>query len=1302
MRYWKGTAEQIALAYAAVSVVWILGSGWVVSHFPAPLDSILESIKGLGFVAVTALALFWAMRARERQLRAETDRLTRVMELAPVGIELMDADAHPVASNRAALEMREMSEEERRHLTHDEMRWTVSRLDGVPLAGAEMPASIALNDGTESTQEMRIEWPSGLVKYVSATAAPLYAASGEVSGAVLVMSDISEHVRAELDLRREKDQAQLYFDTAEVLLVVADIDGVISKINRKGCEVLGIEGRCDAVGRSMIDTYYAPETRDSVRQSLAEWIASGAPPREISRTLVRKDGTRRILRGRVVGMPDDTGAVTRLLLSGEDVTDRETARQALAHEAALNAAILNAADAFIVVYEADGVISDVNQYVERISGYSRAELVGRRLAGFLADSTATALTKPDDVDFEAPGLRHYFEIGWRCKDGDVRVLSWSSSAMRDQCGDVERYVGVAIDMTARVEMEEELRRSELLRDSLFRNVPLGVVMLEAIMDDDGAPLDFRYVDSNPAFADLVKVDPSAMRGQTLRGVHAVESLDWMDAYAAVAMSGEPLVRSGTLNGGSSSYEVLVFSQGDGSLGVLFTDTTERERAATELRLSEAKFRNFVDYTYDWEYWVDTDQRVLYTSPSCERISGYKPEDFSADPGLIRSMIFPDDGEIFDHHAQAMDAGEINSVDYRIVTKSGEIRWVEHHCVPVLSAEGKPLGRRGSNRDVTSRKMSDAELRESHERLDFALQAVHMGTWDWDPAAGIVRFDDVTCALLGHPPGTTELTEERFNVVVHPDDLDQVTAAGHRAFDNEEQFAEEYRVIHSDGRVRWLVNRGRVRRGVDGKPDLLMGVVWDATDTIQTRELQVAKEAAEEASLAKSAFLASMSHEIRTPMNAILGFSQVMAQDSSLSVEQRERLEIINRSGEHLLAIINDVLEMSKIEAGRSEPRLSAFEVRELMADLERLFRLRAGQKGLQFEAIVAEEVPRFVVSDQGKLRQVLLNLLGNAVKFTHAGMVSALISAQTVDGQMRLLTVVADTGPGISDKDASRLFGYFEQTEAGRQSDEGTGLGLAISREYVHLLGGEISVESQEGVGSQFSFWIPVTAAQDSRSGRGQESRRAISIVRTRESYRILVADDSVDNCELLRQLLVPVGFEVRSVHDGAQAVAEYRAWSPDLVLMDMRMPVMDGREAVTRIRDLDPDARIVVVTAAALADGRREALQLGVDGFVSKPFRAAELFSTIGGLLELGYVYEAPIPEPLGDIDSLRASLAGVPADLIEELRVATVVADFDMVSRLVKRVAECNADAAAMLTVMASRFDGEGILSALPKVDE
>ena len=451
----------------------------------------------------------------------------------------------------------------------------------------------------------------------------------------------------------------------------------------------------------------------------------------------------------------------------------------------------------------------------------------------------------------------------------------------------------------------------------------------------------------------------------------------------------------------------------------------------------------------------------------------------------------------------------------------------------------------------------------------------------------------------------------------------------------------------------------------------------------SHQLEQTAEAANTANRAKSEFLANMSHELRTPLNAILGFAQLMQRDATAQNDQAKRphaeyLDIISRSGEHLLNLINDVLSMAKIESGRTTFDPVSFDLRYLLRTLEEMLRMRAEAKALQLFVEVGAAVPQYIKTDEGKLRQVLVNLVGNAIKFTQVGHVTLQVSAveplpDEVIESHAICIRVKDTGPGIPPEDVNHLFDPFYQASVTRTAQQGTGLGLTISQKFVGLMGGEITVQTVSEQGSVFSFCIEAMPA----SLEDLPSRplgEVVGLAAGEPKYRILVVEDIFSARRLLVDLLSLAGFEVQATPNGKEAITLTKIWHPHLIWMDMRMPVMDGYEATRQIRKMNnnPEPKIIALTASAFEEERTAILDSGCDDLVRKPFRTDAIFSKIAEHLGVKYLYaDEPAKPKVPDLPGLEPkALLVMPELWRSHFHQAALEVDADALQSLIDQI--------------------------------
>jgi PAS domain S-box-containing protein len=499
------------------------------------------------------------------------------------------------------------------------------------------------------------------------------------------------------------------------------------------------------------------------------------------------------------------------------------------------------------------------------------------------------------------------------------------------------------------------------------------------------------------------------------------------------------------------------------------------------------------------------------------------------------------------------------------------------------------------------------LCESEERKELALLGANLGTWDWQVKTGVVTFNERWAEMLGYELSEIKPSVSMWEELVHAEDMLKVQPIlnahlkGHT-----NSYEAEHRMKHKLGHWIWVLDMGRViERDAGGKAQRVCGTHLDITERKHVEAEQRKRLQAEAENLAKSRFLASMSHEIRTPMNAVLGYTQILLRESGLTAQQKDYLEIIDRSGDHLLSVIDEVLDLARAESGEVSLILSDVELPVLLLEIKRMFDLQASEKAIELTLTFSETVPLTLCTDAVKIRQVMINVLGNALKFTDEGSISIQVSSVELDEKNVHVTIeVTDTGCGVKSNEIEPIFVPFVQTEAGSLK-AGTGLGLAVSRELARQLGGELSATSELGVGSVFSFEF-----QAERIGpltRSPSERQILKLAPGTRPPNVLVVDDQM----MLTQMLSKAGLAVTTASSGQEALTAFAAQRPELLLLDMQLPGMDGLEVIRRIGTLTGGAEVpvVIVSASALHIVKTNALNAGADGFLRKPLREEQLF---------------------------------------------------------------------------------------------
>jgi PAS domain S-box-containing protein len=1188
--------------------------------------------------------------------------------------------------------------------------------------------------------------------------------------------EIRERQQVEAALRESQLKYQTLFEILSVGLSITDQQGNLIEANPASEKILGI----------------SLTAHNQRRHDAPEWQvirADGTPMPASELASVRALTENRVIENSEAGLVKPSGEITWLSITAApiplpgygvaiaymDTTERRRAEEALRESEERFRATFEQAAVGICHCRLDQQFFLFNQKFCDIIGYTPEETQGL---------TYTDITHPDDLKVESDYVRkilagtqssYSIEKRYIRKDGSLVWVNVTGALVRSAAGEIKYGVVVVEDISERKRIEEALRESQQKYQTLFEIFPMGI----SLTDKTGKLIEVNRA-SEPILGlsavehtqrkydapdwKIIRPDGSPMPASEFASVRALEENKVVDNIEmGIAKP----------NGEISWISVTAapIPLPDYGVAIAYVDITERKRTALALQQSEERFRTLANFTYDWEYWKAPDGTFIYVSPSCERITGYRAEEFLNDASLLAAIVHPDDRTaLIEHLCEQVENPQVFSTDFRIITPSGEVRWISHVCQPVHSADGRWLGQRASNRDISDRKLAEERLRQSEERFRNLVETISDWVWEIDENLVYTYASPKVSDLLGYtaqeiqgktPFDFIEFKEakrlarfagdivasrnpfiELETTCIHKDDyLVVMETSGVPIFDAGGNFcgyrgisrdiserkrmeealresqqkyqtlfeilpigisitdeqgklieanpaskkilgvstadqlkrgndAQKLSLIRSDGslqprsefaNVRALTENQVIENHESGvvQPDGTItwlsataapiplpgyGAVLAYIDITQRKHaeaaLQQAKEVAEVANRAKSEFLANISHELRTPLNGILGYAQLLQKETNLTDQQQESLSIIHQCGEHLLTLITDILDLSKIEARKLELYPTEFHLPDFLKSLVELFKLRAQQKNISFTYDILSPLPQCVMADKKRLRQILINLLSNAVKFTDRGGVTfkvGLIAHDSwlIDSSQEQLALnneplpickirfqIEDTGIGIESSQLDDIFLPFQQVSDRTHAVEGTGLGLTISQKLVQIMGSEIKVRSTLGQGSV--FWLDLDVHPVSGWQKSKPSVDFQIVGFQGDARKVLIVDDDRINRAVLRKLLGSLGFELLEAVDGQDCLNKAVDFQPHVILMDLVMPDLDGLEVTRRLRQLPQlnDTVILALSASVFEATKQESFAAGCQDFLPKPVQAKQLLDLLAMHLKLEWIY--------------------------------------------------------------------------------
>lgn len=1108
--------------------------------------------------------------------------------------------------------------------------------------------SNVVQSGERMMLDYRLRHHSGVYRWTKVRAVAQRHVDGSIKRWVGMNTDIDDQKRAEEALIESKDQLRIGVAVAILGLGRVDYRTNTIELSAEAARIYGLGDAEMTVKRGELYAVFHQDDRQHIHHQVDSCLDPDSDGLcDLEHRVVLPDGKVRWISARKQVYFDRSvqpAVPTHATLVAKDITLRKTFELELADREAHLRRVLDNTIAFIGVLETDGTLREANAPALESAGLKREDVVGKKFWDLYWWNFSPIIQSQlqEYVRRAAGGESVRQDMLYQAAGNAIRTLDFMLNPVRDPSGTVTHLIPSAIDIHDRRQMQTELADAKA-RLELSLEVS-GVATWNWNMETNDLisnPTLNRMFGFEPdeklVLDDFISQMDESVRERVVAAINdAVQNGGTYDQEYPVRLRNDEVryVRAvGKAHLASESRGVGETGRADDFKSRQFygvvLDVTERKQREMETAKREANLRRVINNQLGLLGVIDDegilrevdDRSLAIAKTQRGEVVGRPFADgpwWNYDPAVaarVREAI-----------RKAFD-GEVVRFDLSLSADGDEGVMIDFMIAPVLDGDGKIEYLIWSGVDIRERVKMEQEQRSATRRLEMALRAGGMAAWEWTPTKSIWMPE--LYDLLGVDQ-KEEASTELFFSMVHPEDIDELKTTWTSAVNRSDVYDAEFRIIRPDGEIRWINGLGEVVRDQGGQIFRMYGVNWDSTqEHLQAEALRQSERQAQLANASKSEFLANMSHEIRTPMTAILGYADLL-KEHVRDDDANKYLNTIRRNGDYLLDIINDILDLSKIEAGKFEIDRERFEPRRVIEDVQSIMGVRANESDLQLTVQYDGKLPRMIEADAKRLKQILINLVGNAIKFTPRGRVSIRVHYHA--GMLHF--DVTDTGIGMSEEQQQRLFQPFSQGDASvTRTFGGTGLGLAISRRLAEMLGGRILVSSTEHVGSTFTVSIATgdvapenlidyLAESTPHQPGPSAASPAVSDSARRLNCHVLIVDDRRDIRFLSKRILTQAGATVDECEDGQLAV-EYIADRlgkpncPDLVILDMQMPNLDGYQSARKFRDLGYRAPIIALTADAMQGDMNKCLQSGCNDYLSKPIDKSAMLKKVFEMLD-------------------------------------------------------------------------------------